>query len=135
MSSSSVLKNPQSVGYQSISTGISTADSTTSSGFDVVDDVRQNIKPTKLQHHKRRSCHHIMKHRSFTFGILVGLIIAYSTTIYDNIKLYAISKYKHQQHQVSVVGGNYKHRSGPHHSHPLHTLLHGPHYRAKVSIG
>jgi hypothetical protein len=129
MSSSSVLKNPQSVGYQSIST----ADSTTSSCFDVVDDV-QNIKPTKLQH-KRRSCRHIMKHRSFTFGILVGLIIAYSTTIYDNIKLYAISKYKHQQHQVSVVGGNYKHRSGPHHSHPLHTLLHGPHYRAKVSIG
>ena len=73
-----------------------------------------------------------MKHRSFTFGILVGLIIAYSTTIYDNIKLWAISKHQHK-HQVSVVGGNYK--SGPHHSHPLHTLLHGPHFRAKVSIG
>jgi len=128
MSSSSVLKNPQSVGYQSIET----ADSTTSSGFDVVDDV-QDIKPTKLQH-KRRSCHH-KKHRSFTFGILVGLIIAYSTTIYDNIKLYAISKYKHHHQVVSVVGGNYKHRNGPHHSHPLHTLLHGPHFRAKVSIG
>ena len=132
MSSSSVLKNPRSIGYQSISTGVSTADSTTSSGFDVVDDV-QDIKSTKLQH-KRRSCHHIMKHRSFTFGILVGLIIAYSTTIYDNIKLYAISKHQHK-HQVSVVGGNYKYRSGPHHSHPLHTLLHGPHFRAKVSIG
>ena len=117
-------------GYQSIST----ADSTLSSSVDIE-------KPSSKLRHHRRCCHQPIKYKSFTYGIIIGLLLAYASTIYDGIKY--LIRYERYQHHIkhhssssSGVAINYNHkRRGPHHSHPLHNLLYGPHYHAKVSIG
>ncbi|KAL7530774.1 hypothetical protein ACHAXR_003667 [Thalassiosira sp. AJA248-18] len=109
MISMSVLQNPTNGGYQSIP------------------DTKDRPQPNNFS--RRRRC---IKYKSFAWGILVGISLMWVDTFYEK----AHSFYNRKKH---YDGRSYtvNHRKGPRHSGSgaLHNILHGPHHRAKVSIG
>ena len=129
-------------GYQTIPTTSFDTD-TLSAAADDHDD--QPLSKQKFDRQRKRRC---CLSKSFSYGILLGFTLAYASSIYDNLKwlIYWTKHYNRHHHQqqqqhssssITAVRGvnNNQRRNGLHYSHPLHTLLHGPHYRAKVSIG